>query len=325
MNVFVTGSLEGLLKLLGDTNSGAEARGALARSPFPAMLRVFGVPSSRGTNCIRAVQKGLPLEGGTENERSLVRYLVRLWTSRTELRPFLSELARSQSELLTPAADQAEEYLPRKGLVQHARIVLLPLKYDARVDASTVYLDPLLALRVGRDGVRRLLAHELHHVARYALTRQNLSGMPSPRRRLPVRWERRVRLWVSYMEMEGIADRVFDLTTFRLAVHRRMRAERARITRRAPAELQRCQNIFLRAKRRGSVGRRSPEVRSEEPFSEVHPLGAYMAGRIQEAVGTAELARLVGRPGAFIRAYQLASADSGGFLFNDAMVAAVGR
>jgi hypothetical protein len=282
-----------------------------------------GLHPSRGWRIVDKIRDGRRPEWKIIDERRFARYLSRLKSSGLDLRESLSRLTTVAPRIRGVAGARARLLLPSPVGLERARVVLIPMDYDSMVDGRTVYFDPLLVLMIGEAGVARFLSHEFHHIGRFLLTDENISGV-SPRldpRRLS--WTGLIRFWASLLEMEGIADLVFDVCELKLPLYRRMMARRERVTASYGLHLRRAERILLnppvgsRAERR-EIGRAMQVI-----LRDGHPLGKRMAQTIQTEFGRRKLVQCVGRPDRFFRAYQDAAAASGRFQFSEKLLASI--
>ncbi len=281
------------------------------------------LPPGRAWRIVDRVRDGQHEAGKSIDELRFARYLSHLKSLEPGVTESFVRLKTAFPKIRERSAERAQSLLPSRVRLERARVVFVPLDYDAMVDRTTVYFDPLLALMVGEDGVARILSYEFHHIGRFLLTGENVSGMNPKLDPRHLTWTGLVRFWASILEMEGIADLVFDVKDLQLPIYRPMMARRERVTSSYGQHLRRAERILLnrpvssRAERR-AIGRAVQVV-----LRDGHPLGKRMAETILVEFGKRRLIQSVGRPERFFRAYQDAAAQSGLFQFSEELLASL--
>jgi hypothetical protein len=219
------------------------------------------------------------------------------------LAELLRELRAREASLLAEAWARAAEMLPTRLDCGGVRLVVLPIGLDFRTERDTVYMDPIAAVALGLDGIGRILAHELHHIARYRLTGQNLTLMtPDP---LDARATVRGVFgeWATWLEAEGIADCVSNVTQIDVrALRGIVEARRRQMADYAGLLSQALKRIRDESAKR-TVALPELELLRGELRSLAHPIGARMAETILSTEGRAALVGCVGRPANFLRQY----------------------
>jgi hypothetical protein len=238
-----------------------------------------------------------------------------------ELRAILARFKKEEPQILDAAFRRTRDYLPREASLPEATVVFLPIGYDSRVDGSSIYFDPVMAVMIGREGVTQLLSHELHHVSRFEMTGEVISGMGMVLDPWLADPNGLVRLWAALLEMEGIADCVFDLSELKLPTHRQMIAARERVYRAYAYHLKTVQKALLQGGH-GAAGPSTQHVNlAPRVLEHVHPIGARLAREIQDGLGRADLVECVGKPGLFLRRYQQVARSKGLFQFDPSLLA----
>jgi hypothetical protein len=270
---------------------------------FPAV----GIPTARGIKLLEAMLD--PARGGNfdEEDRMVATYLDELVRERGPFERLLQELREAEAELLRSAFEKTREYLPESCRLGKVRLVFLPIGYDFRTDRETVYIDPLAALQHGLDGIRKTLSHELHHIARYRLTGENITMMREDERKRPRLLPDLFREWVTWLEAEGIADGIWNITDTDIPALRQA-AERRR---QQMTDYQRLLGEAL-AQFHSTLTCSAANAPVREAFRRelmtiAHPVGARMAGAIVSDLGPASLVDCVGHPGNFVHRYNEAA------------------
>jgi len=275
----------------------------LERRDLRRMFPAVGIPRAQGIRYLEAAGNPDGGKGLDEVGRMVVGYLVELLQRRGRIASLLRELEVAGPSLEAAAFARARELLPDSCAVGAVRYVLLPIGYDFRTDRETVYMDPLAALEYGRAGIETTLSHELHHVARYRLTGENLTlmrpGEERPARDVPGIF----REWASWLEAEGIADGVSNATDVEIPALR------------AAIELRREQMANYAGLLEGALARLrrtlSDEMKDEGPRQSLrqfllalaHPVGARMAEHVRADLGRESVIECVGRPDLFVERY----------------------
>lgn len=309
-----------ILDFLG-TDRPEEAATRFASTPtMTTVLRRFEVAQKRGPICLDMVSDPTSSTPRSAAEGLLISHLSLLRERDAELRELLKELQHEEEIILERAFSRTREFLPRSTPLGEVSVVFVPLGYDARVDSNTVYFDPLLALLIGREGVTQFLSHELHHVGRFRMTGDNLSGMDLDLGARMADHRTFVRFWVSLLEMEGIADQIFDLAQLQLPVHRARVEERKRVKEQYAEHLSHAQDALLERGEKGTVPRQDLAPIASQVLENVHPLGARLAGDILGTLGKERLVEGVGRPERFLDLYQEVARSKGLFEFDPYIV-----
>lgn len=319
MIVFDTQPSQALLDYLGGRLSSRREASFSSDPAFRPMLEQFGIKPARASVVLNSARVANLRRHLSPPEAAFSTYLSEMQESAAMLRDLLRMLNEEQDDITRRAFQRTKRLLPAQARVDEATVVFLPMRYDARVDFTTVYLDPMLALLVGQAGVTKMLAHELHHIGRYALTRENLGGISADPKLTDL--PSTLRYWVSLLELEGIADCVFDLTEFDLPVHRKMIEQRSNVRQHYGRFLAKIEVALLQLP--PSSGRPRPPSASVQALirSHVHPLGRRLAEAILSGLGRARLAACVGDPTEFVNSYQEVARSRGAFEFGPVLVA----
>lgn len=323
--VFDTQPSQALLDFLAGRLS-SEKDSSFASDPaLGPMFKQLGIRSTRASLVLNSARNANLRRQLSPTEAAFSEYLSAMREGAAMLRDLMRALVEEQDDLTHRAFARTKKFLPSHVRVDDATVVLLPMGYDARVDYTTVYLDPMLALLVGQAGVSKLLSHEFHHLGRYAITGENLSGMSTRAESKLTDLPSTLRHWISLLELEGIADCVFDMTEFDLPVHRKMIAERNRVRQRYGRFLAKIEVALLRVPpTSGRPRSRSPAVQTLLR-SHVHPLGRRLAETVLTGLGRARLVECVGNPPEFLNSYQEVARKQGAFQFGPVLVARLQR
>ncbi len=290
--------------------------GPVLRHMFPAV----GIPLDLGLRYLEAVRSPARPEGLDETENMVVGYLTELIRSRQQIERLLQELSSNEPTLVAEAFEKTRQLLPRSCGLGDVRLVLLPIAYDFRTDRETVYMDPLAAVQYGPKGIRHSLSHEFHHIARYRLTGENLTLMrpeetPPFRNLLDV-----VRDWAAWLELEGIADCVSNVTQFEIpALRGGIQARRRQMA--GYGELLEGGLAAVRvAEGQGESTSDELNALRMELLSLVHPVGARLAEYILTDLGQTALVESVGHPDLFLQQYNTVARAKGLVPFDQRMI-----
>jgi putative zinc-dependent peptidase DUF5700 len=288
-------------ELLDALRSGADesALGSLlSSSDLDLIFPAVGLTAAVGIGYLRGVldpvaRARLDPEGG-----QVVDYFLSLLGRRDAFETLLVELEARGPELVRAAFEQTCRFLPDGCELGTVRYVLLPLGYDYRTDRETVYMDPAVSLEYGLAGIQHSLAHELHHVARYRLTREELTLMRPDAVPPPQDLPGVFREWGSWLEAEGIADCVANATQFEVPQFRGAAEER----RRQMTEYQTILEVALEPFRPEATAPDAPGLVDlrQRLRSLAHPIGYRMAEAIESEYGSAALRTCVGQPRTFL-------------------------
>jgi Putative zinc dependent peptidase (DUF5700) len=314
-----------VLDLLSEGPSRAKARELLRDRTIRRMPEQFGLRLDRAASCLCAASADETAGRRSPTEGRFIAHLATMLKTADELKAFLAGLQREEQRILEAAFSRTRDYLPRGASSPGATVVFLPIGYDARVDRRTVYFDPVLAGIVGREGVVKLLSHELHHVARFELTGEAISGMGLALEPWLADRDGLVRLWATLLEMEGIADCIFALSEFDLPLHRRMISERKRVYREYAEQVSRVQKLLLRERGKKISLRFRRRVLAPLVLEHIHPVGARLAHEILNGLGRAKLVECVGRPELFLLRYQEAAGKKRLLRLDEGLLARLSR
>jgi Putative zinc dependent peptidase (DUF5700) len=275
----------------------------LQRPDLRLMFPAVGIPTAQGLALLEAIRDPARRESLDEDGRMIAGYLDDLVQHRNPFERLLQELQGRESELLHSAFEKTLEFLPGSCHLGTIRMVFLPIGYDFRTDEETVYIDPLAALQHGYEGIRKTLSHELHHIARYRLTGENITMMRQDKGQPTRSPHEMFREWATLLEMEGIADCIWNITdtdipVLRPAVERRRQqmAQYQRLLGDALAP-------FHRMMTDSADGAPVPEALRVELLTIAHPVGARMAEAVLRDLDRPALIDAVGHPDHFLRRY----------------------
>jgi hypothetical protein len=284
---------------------------------FPAL----GLRTELGIELI--LSSGTSGRGPDGDAAPLADYLRELVQQRDPLRRLCTELDRAEARLKSSAFQETSALLPEGADLGTPRIVVVPLGYDFRTDRNDLYMDPLAALALGLEGIRKTWAHEFHHIARYRLTGVNLSLMRPDEEAPPSAGTALAQEWATWLEAEGIADCVSNMTETDVPALRSAAAERRR-------QMEGYGELLAAtcARLRGELSRSPPRVdhllklRSELRGS-AHPVGARVARAVLDEHGRAALAACVGHPAELVRRYEEVAARRGLAVFDPEVASAL--
>lgn len=314
------------LRLLADLAHGEPGSPAIRLRSNPTLRVAFhmaNLPPGRAWRIADGIRDGELRVGTSIEERRFARYISQLKSLETGVTESLAKLKNAFSRIRRRSAEEAQSLLPARVGLERARVVFVPLHFDAMVDRTTVYFDPLLALMVGERGVTRVLTHEFHHIGRFLLTGENISGINPRLDPRHLTWTGLIRFWASLLELEGVADLVFDVKDLALPVYRPMMARRECVTSTCARHLRRAERILLDRPVNSRAERRAIGRAVQILLRDGHPLGKRLAEAILDEFGKPRLIQCVGRPERFFRAYQDAAANSGLFRFSEELLASI--
>lgn len=275
---------------------------------FPAL----GIPQSLGMMCLQAVVDRQIPESLGEPGRQICDYLSAYRQIGVDFERFVRSFREHESEIVESAWDRAAELLPASAGPASVKLVLLPLGMDFRTERETVYIDPLAALALGLDGVESTLSHELHHVGRYLATGQNLTLMAPEPLDVGHGVPGIFRNWSVWLEAEGIADCVSNVTQTDVPPLHAAVSRRRREMDEHPLLLRQSLDQLSKAQARAPV---TPEDLLElrnRLRNLAHPVGARMAEAIQSKLGRSALVDCVGRPAEFVLKYNQVARSTAG-------------
>jgi hypothetical protein len=313
------GTLE-LLRALGDGTEGPQLEALLATSELKLMFPAVGIPPSYGLKYLEAVGRPESRGGLDEPGRQVVSYFEALFEGRARFSTLLDELRSREPELISGAFEGTRQFLPEGGSLGRPRLVFLPIGLDFRTDRETVYMDPLAALLYGPEGVQTTLSHEFHHIARYRLTGENLTLMRPHETHAPTTLPALAREWASWLEAEGIADCVSNVTQGDVPALREVAERRRQQMAGYGGLLEEGQTRFRRRDVRTPLERSDGEMLRKALLEVAHPIGARVAGGIVDGLGHRALVECVGRPDLFLRRYNSLATSRRWAAFDDALV-----
>ena len=294
------------LALLAALDEGAPAEKLEALMRGTELDRVFpsaGISRAFGLDCLLAVNDDARRLKLDESGKSVVGYLENLVQVRPRFEALLREFRESEADLTASAFETTRRLLPESCSLGRIRLVFLPLGLDFRTERETVYMDPLASVQYGLEGIRRTLSHEFHHVARYRLTGVNLTLMEPSETRRPESLADTFRVWVAWLEMEGIADCVSNATQVEIPSLREGIEERRRQMDQYATLLGGALDSF-RAANRGQASNSTALGDLQRSLGGLaHPVGARMAGYILTELGRPSLVECVGHPDRFLQRY----------------------
>jgi Putative zinc dependent peptidase (DUF5700) len=294
------------LALLEAIEPGVEGRDLEALVRRPELARMFpavGISTRRGLGYLRAAGSPTACTGLGEAGRQVVEYFGELRSRSAEFRALAADMAAQESAIVADAWSRTATLLPDSQRPPGLRFVFLPIGLDFRTERETVYMDPLAALGLGPEGIRATLAHELHHVGRYRLTGENLTLM-SPEPALPPGDIRAVfREWATWLEAEGIADCVSNITETAAPILHRVAEMRRQQMRDFDQLLPPLLARIRRASRRTEPARADLRRLRRDLRWLAHPLGARIAGAVLSSSGRPALIECVGQPKLLLQRY----------------------
>jgi len=296
----------------------------LTRPDLDRMLPAVGLALPQGIEYLLEVCGGSRRSHLDETGRAVVSYFADLLANLDRLRTLIQELDREGPALVDAAFETAREYLPRGATVGSPRLVVLPLGFDFRTDRETVYMDPLAALSLGRAGIQTTLAHELHHVARFRLTGENLTLMRPDSEIVPSDVRGTFGEWAEWLEAEGIADCASNMTQTDVPALRQAAAERRRQIAEYSGLLTETLGLFRAAWSTGTMAPSELSGLRRRARGLAHPVGYGMAREIMTALGPEVLVNCVGRPRAFLMRYNEASGREGKAGIDQSLMETVG-
>ncbi len=310
----------GTLRLVAALEEGAgrsRLEAILAEPGMDLMFPALGISPEDGMKYLEAARDPTAEADLGEVERFFVSYVRELAGSRKQLLSLLHDLNEEELDLTRRAFRRTRAFLPPGCELGAPRLVVLPIMYDFRTDQETVYMDPVAALSLGPEGVCHTLAHELHHVARYRFTGENLTLMRPEQGDRPKSPREVFVEWATWLEAEGIADCASNMIETDVPALRAAAAER----RHQMVNYARLLSGVLARFRDLSSQPASSTAELEGVRTQArqlaHPLGARIAGEIMETFGRSSLVECVGRPGTFLTRYNLAVTPKGMDLIDD--------
>jgi Putative zinc dependent peptidase (DUF5700) len=266
---------------------------------FPAL----GIPTADGLEMFESFLEAQAGGSFGPDAPPIFEYATDLGTHRDSLERLLVDLKEAEVELTRAAFEETRRLLPIGADLGRPRIVVLPLGYDFRTDGDSLYMDPLAALSLGLDGIRKTWSHEFHHIARFRLTGRNLTLMRPDAGGSSLDMTEVVSDWAAWLEAEGIADCVSNMTQTDVPALR----EAAKVRSEQMADYQ----PLLTGALEGIHQNARVSRNSAAPFVELrsalralaHPIGARMAGTILEVDGKSGLVDCVGKPKRFVTRY----------------------
>jgi Putative zinc dependent peptidase (DUF5700) len=310
-----------LLDAIENKSSNVDLEALLQGPELSLMFPAVGISNARGVEYLADFRDGkLPPE--QDPAASVVAsYLADLLDRADEFREIAEVLRTAGPSLYEAALDQTLEYLPPHFEMGNPRIIFLPIGYDFRADRESVYLDPLTALMVGKLGVRDGLIHELHHVGRYRLTCENLSLMRPDPRGPPTDPLTALRRWVSWLELEGVADCAWSMTRSEAPLYQSARVERLR-------QFDEYDRIIRDAMLPIAGPNQTSAANAPAQFFDglrelAHPVGHRIASEILNDAGRPGLVECVGHPALFLSRYNEIASRKGLVTFPSELQAAL--
>jgi hypothetical protein len=304
---------EATSRLIEELRDGADRQRLSVVLKEPELALIFpslGMPVQQGIEVLHAACAA-PGPGARDPTDDWIGSYVRaLREVKDPLDQLLTELRDRKLDVLVSAFQRTREYLPVGCEIGSPRLVMLPLGYDSRTDGETIYMDPVASVRLGVDGMIHALSHELHHVARYRLTGENLTLMHPGDQAKPGSAHELLLQWIKWLEAEGVADcasNMIDENIAELAAAREARRQQMVDYARLLAGM-----IDTIRDSGSSAGGRNLEEIAAESRGIAHPVGARMGERIEREFGRSALVDCVGRPGMFLRRFEaVARSDDG--------------
>lgn len=253
------------------------------------------------------------------NGRPLVAVLAAR-ERRTDIEAFRRSLATG--DLIGEAVPEAARLLP-EGSDPALPVVFHIYTGDGTGLSDRIIMDLTLAEKMGREGTRLFVAHELHHGVR-----DGLSALRMPERSEDPRHYLLVAL--NQLQVEGVADRVDKMTMLSDEARARVAADttvsgRAFAAARAfyepayagayagtPSTIVRLDSLIRAAARADAADDEAALAEAAEAtyrslLLNGHPNGYFMANAIADALGERALIDDVANPFAFVRLYNRAA------------------
>ncbi|HEV2316507.1 MAG TPA: DUF5700 domain-containing putative Zn-dependent protease [Thermoplasmata archaeon] len=295
----------GLLTLLRAVGAGAAATEIRATLEHPDLVAAAVGLGLTPEDLLQGFTHDLDSPVPNATVRPIAAYCGELLRHRSEIESLAEVLEHSGPGMVRESLVRTTRWLPTGVEPGEIRLVLVPLGFDFRTDRGTVYLDPLSALEYGTEGIRDTLSHELHHVARYRLTGEELTLMRPDAVSVPDDLAGTLREWASWLEAEGIADCVWSMTQLETTALR----EAARVRRDQEERFGSIlRGVFDGLRSHPADADRSalPELRANLRQL-AHPVGHAMAMTIERELGHDTLIGCVGRPRRFVEEYNHAA------------------
>ena len=278
----------------------------------PELRRVFpalGLPTAAALALLEKVVDPDSRHGLDEVGTMLADYVGALVACRREFEKLLVDVRANEEALVNAAFERTRKFLPEPCVRGTIRLVFLPLGYDFKTDLETAYMDPVAAVQLGPNGIERTLAHEFHHIARYRLTGVNPTHMRPEEHPPPDNHRDLFREWARWLETEGIADCVSNLTqteipSLRAAIEER-RQQMARYEELLDGALGEFRKVGTRPDGKNLEVLRSHLNRLS------HPVGYRMAGHILSELGRPALVSCVGHSDRFLESYNTVARAKG--------------
>jgi hypothetical protein len=279
-----------------------EATDTAAAAPLLARAwSSLGIPADALRAALRAITHRESSDRTDAEVREVAAYFARLADARVEIERFVDSFRADEWAITHEAFSRTRAFLPTGATLGEVRFVIVPLGLDFRTEGQSAYVDPLAGAALGAGGVRTTLAHEFHHIARFRLTGEDLTLM-RPEPTLPAPDAASVaRYWATWLEAEGIADCVSNVTDTDVPALRSIVDLRRRQMADYETLLRGALDAFRAADTDADTTRWVRVKRELLPIA--HPVGARMAQEILAGAGRGALVDCVGRPAAFVRQY----------------------